>query len=300
MKALCFGSLNIDYTYRVDHFVARGETLLSQGLQVFSGGKGLNQSIALSRAGAAAYHAGSIGTDGLFLLEELHQAGVNTDCVTVSREIRTGHAIIQNSPDGDNCILLYGGANQTITRDQIDEVLTHFAAGDVLVLQNELNLTGYLIEKGWERGLKVAFNAAPFDEKIAGYPLEKLTYLVLNEVEGAALADTSDEDAIPGILRAKYPGVNILLTLGKRGCVYHGADGSVVRGKAITVEAVDTTAAGDTHFGFFLRGILDGRSVEEALKLAAVASGIAVTRPGAADSVPGYDEVVSSEHYRNF
>ena len=93
---------------------------------------------------------------------------------------------------------------------------------------------------------------------------------------------------------------HILLTLGKRGCVYYGADGSVVRGRAITVEAVDTTAAGDTHFGFFLRGILDGRSVEEALKLAAVASGIAVTRPGAADSVPGYDEVVSSEYYRNF
>ena len=143
-------------------------------------------------------------------------------------------------------------------------------------------------------------NAAPFDEKIATYPLEKLSYLVLNEVEGAALAATADEDAIPGILREKYPNVNILLTLGKRGCVYHGADGSEIRGKAITVEAVDTTAAGDTHFGFFLRGILDGGSVEEALKLASVASGIAVTRPGAADSVPTYEEVVSSDYYKNF
>ena len=116
----------------------------------------------------------------------------------------------------------------------------------------------------------------------------------------AALADTADEDAIPGILRARYPGVNILLTLGKRGCVWYGTDGSRVKGKAITVEAVDTTAAGDTHFGFFLRGILDGASVEEALKLASVASGIAVTRPGAADSVPTYEEVINSDYYKNF
>ena len=97
MKVLCFGSLNIDYTYRVPHFVARGETLLSENLQVFSGGKGLNQSIALSRAGVAAHHAGSIGEDGRFLLRELQEAGVNTDCVTVCSHVRTGHAIIQNS-----------------------------------------------------------------------------------------------------------------------------------------------------------------------------------------------------------
>lgn len=299
MKILNFGSMNIDYVYQVDHFIRPGETFASISMTAGCGGKGLNQSIAMAQAGNEVYHACKIGPEGAFLVEKLREKGVDTRYI-LPGEGSCGHAIIQVDPSGQNCILLYGGTNQQMTESFIDSVLDHFGPGDVLVLQNELNLTGYLIEKGWERGLKVAFNAAPFDEKIAGYPLEKLTYLVLNEVEGAALADTSDEDAIPGILRAKYPGVNILLTLGKRGCVYHGADGSVVRGRAITVEAVDTTAAGDTHFGFFLRGILDGRSVEEALKLAAVASGIAVTRPGAADSVPGYDEVVSSEYYRNF
>ena len=299
MKILNFGSMNIDYVYQVDHFIRPGETFASLSMAAGCGGKGLNQSIALAQAGNEVYHACKIGAEGGFLVEKLREKGVDTRYI-LPGEGSCGHAIIQVDPQGQNCILLYGGTNQQMTEEFIDSVMQNFGPGDVLVLQNELNLTGYMIEKARERGMDVAFNAAPFDEKIATYPLEKLSYLVLNEVEGAALAATSDEDAIPGILREKYPGVNILLTLGKRGCVWYGADGSQVRGKAITVEAVDTTAAGDTHFGFFLRGILDGQSVEEALKLASVASGIAVTRPGAADSVPTYEEVVGSDYYKDF
>ena len=298
MKILNFGSMNIDYVYQVDHFIRPGETFASISMAAGCGGKGLNQSIALAQAGNEVYHACKIGAEGGFLVEKLREKGVDTRYI-LPGEGSCGHAVIQVDPQGQNCILLYGGTNQQMTESFIDSVLQDFGPGDVLVLQNELNLTGYMIEKARERGMDVAFNAAPFDAKIATYPLEKLSYLVLNEVEGAALADTADEDAIPGILRRKYPDVNILLTLGKRGCVWYGADGSQVRGKAITVEAVDTTAAGDTHFGFFLRGILDGQTVEEALKLASVASGIAVTRPGAADSVPTYEEVVNSDYYKD-
>ena len=122
MKVLCFGSLNIDYTYKVEHFVQKGETISSQSLQVFSGGKGLNQSIALAKAGAEVYHAGAIGTDGRFLLEQMEEAGVHTEHVAVLTEVRSGNAIIQNDKDGDNCIILYGGANQAITREQADTV----------------------------------------------------------------------------------------------------------------------------------------------------------------------------------
>ena len=99
MKVLCFGSLNIDYTYKVEHFVQKGESL-----QVFSGGKGLNQSIALAKAGAEVYHAGAIGTDGRFLLEQMEEAGVHTEHVAVLTEVRSGNAIIQNDKDGDKCI----------------------------------------------------------------------------------------------------------------------------------------------------------------------------------------------------
>lgn len=122
MKVLSFGSLNIDYTYRVDHFVQKGETVASDSLQVFSGGKGLNQSIALAKAGAEVYHAGAIGEDGKFLLAVMEEAGVDTSCVKILDDVRTGNAIIQNDKEGDNCILLYGGANQAITKAQIDAV----------------------------------------------------------------------------------------------------------------------------------------------------------------------------------
>ena len=125
MKVLSFGSLNIDYTYKVDHFVQKGETLSSESLQVFSGGKGLNQSVALAKAGVETYHAGAIGEDGKFLLEVLKEAGANTDMVAVRTDVRTGNAIIQNDKEGDNCILLYGGANQAITDEQIDETVAH-------------------------------------------------------------------------------------------------------------------------------------------------------------------------------
>ena len=292
MKALCFGSLNIDYTYRVDHFVARGETLLSQDLQVFSGGKGLNQSIALSRAGAAVYHAGSIGTDGLFLLEELQQAGVNTDCVTVSREVRTGHAIIQNSPDGDNCILLYGGANQTITRDQIDEVLNHFAAGDVLVLQNEINELGYLMQQAHDRGLRIALNPSPMNDTVLDLPLDTVDWLLVNEVEAGQILGCGVTNGVAAAraLREKLPHAAIVLTLGGEGAVY--ADGDCVFAqRAVPVRAVDTTAAGDTFTGYFLAAMLEGKTPQQAMALAAKAAAISVTRPGAAPSIPRREEV---------
>lgn len=95
-KVLNFGSINIDYVYKVDHFVQKGETISSSNLSIFSGGKGLNQSIALSRAGADVYHAGVVGIDGTFLIEQLKEAKVNTDYIYISDSIRTGNAIIQN------------------------------------------------------------------------------------------------------------------------------------------------------------------------------------------------------------
>ncbi|MBR4195819.1 MAG: hypothetical protein IKQ95_03810 [Synergistaceae bacterium] len=113
MRVLSFGSLNIDNVYSVPHFIARGETLAARSLNVFSGGKGLNQSVALAKAGLKVFHAGAIGeNDGQFLVDELEAAGVNTEYIKRLKGVKTGHTIIQNNTDGDNCILLYGGANQ--------------------------------------------------------------------------------------------------------------------------------------------------------------------------------------------
>ena len=166
MKVLSFGSLNIDYIYKVNHFVHKGETQSSDTLNIYGGGKGLNQSVALSRAGAEVYHAGIIGVDGMFLKDTLKDAGVNTDFVEKSQNIRTGHAIIQNDIQGDNCIILYGGANQAITKEMADKVLKEFDEGDWLILQNEINEIPYIVEKASEKGMKISLNPSPMNEKI--------------------------------------------------------------------------------------------------------------------------------------
>lgn len=292
MKVLCFGSLNIDYTYKVEHFVQKGETISSQSLQVFSGGKGLNQSIALAKAGADTYHAGAIGMDGRFLLEQMEEAGVHTEMVSVLAEVRSGNAIIQNDRDGDNCIILYGGANQAITRKQVEEVIARFDAGDYIVLQNEINELAYIMKKAHERGMKVILNPSPMDEKISALPLNDVDYFLLNEVEAEQILNTEETagEVLADRLVERFPGAAIVLTLGSKGSIY--ADGSrKIRQQAYRVKAVDTTAAGDTFTGYFIAGIAAGEPAERAMEMAARASAIAVTRAGAAPSIPYRKEV---------
>lgn len=298
MKVLCFGSLNIDYTYQVDHFVKKGETLSSDKLNVFSGGKGLNQSIALARAGARTYHAGAVGEDGVFLLQQLEDAGVNTDCVAVLPDMRSGHAVIQNDREGDNCILLYGGANQAITRDQADRVLERFQAGDFLVLQNEINELDYIMERAAEKGMKIVLNPSPINEKILHLPLECVDYLVLNEVEavqilGEEMSAAENGQKLAEALRKRFTGAAVVLTLGAEGSVYMD-ENETVRQDAYRVQAVDTTAAGDTFTGFFIGALIRGRNHKEAMAEAAKAAAIAVTRPGASPSIPKLKEVEES------
>ena len=194
MKVLCFGSLNIDYTYKVAHFVGKGETISSDGLKVFAGGKGLNQAIALSRASAATYHAGAVGEDGRFLLTLLQEAGVHTEHVKILDTVRSGNAIIQNDSQGDNCIILYGGANQAITRAQVDEVLSHFEKGDFIVLQNEINELAYIMEKAHERGLVIVLNPSPMNEKILGLPLSCVDCVLPDFKSAVSVYPDSDYD----------------------------------------------------------------------------------------------------------
>lgn len=294
MRVLNFGSLNIDYVYQVDHFVQPGETMSSLSLQVNCGGKGLNQSVALARAGVEVWHAGCIGPEGEFLRDKLTSAGVDT---TFVRQVEgsTGHAIIQVDRSGQNSILLYDGANSRITESFVDQVLEHFAPGDVVLLQNETSCVGYIMDRAAALGMRIALNAAPANEKLNGLPLEKLSWLLVNEVEGAFLAGTEDPEEIARVLTARYPKTMLVLTLGVQGSL--AALGQErVRMPARTVKAVDTTAAGDTFTGYFLRGVLDGRGLEESLGLAAAASALAVTRVGAADAVPAYDEAVAFYH----
>ena len=294
-KLLCFGSLNIDYTYTVPHFVTPGETLPAEGMQIFSGGKGLNQSVALARAGLDVSLAGAIGEDGRFLLEQLHAAGVDTRHVSVLSQVRTGHAIIQNDPSGDNCILVYGGANHCTTREQADRALADFSAGDMLVVQNEINDLDYILRAADAAGLAIAMTPAPMTDAVRRLPLDCVDYLFLNEIEGGQLLNGEiDPEAEPiraaRELRRRYGPGAVILTLGEQGAVY--ADGrEECRQAAIPAQAVDTTGAGDTFMGYFLAGCFEEMSVREAMVYASQAAAIAITRHGASPAIPTRDEV---------
>lgn len=291
MKILNFGSLNIDYVYSVEHFVQKGETLSSDMLNVYSGGKGLNQSIALSRAGLPVYHAGMIGEDGTFLENMLKDAGVNTQFLYKSSEVRTGNAIIQNDKNGDNCILLYGGANQAITKDMIDQVLANFEAGDWLVLQNEICEIPYIVEQAHHKGMKIMLNPSPMNDRIYELCLDYIDVFILNEVEAQGLVGTTDDvQKLQSKLKEKFPNAEIVLTLGEKGSMYLGEES--VQQEIYSVKTVDTTAAGDTFTGYYLAGRLQEMSVKETLNMAAAASAIAVSKRGAAPSIPTKDEVI--------
>lgn len=293
MKVLNFGSLNLDYVYAVSHMVAPGETLSSASLNTFCGGKGLNQSIALSKAGVSVYHAGLIGDDGGLLVYELRKAGVNADLVKHVQG-KTGHAIIQVDESGQNCILLFGGANRMMTKAYIDEVFTHFEKGDVILLQNEINMLDYIIDCAYEKGMMIILNPSPYDEKLDACDFSKVSLFLLNEVEGEQVSGEKEPEKILSKLGELYPEAKIMLTLGGNGSVYKYKD-EVYHQDIFKVKAVDTTAAGDTFTGYFISSIIDGLPVPEGLALASKASAIAVTREGAAPSIPTKDEVAKIE-----
>ena len=295
MKILSFGSLNIDYVYSVPHFVKKGETLSAKELNVYTGGKGLNQSIALARAGVETYQAGAIGTDGMFLLEQLKEAGVKTDLVKILDDVRTGNAIIQNDDEGDNCIVLFGGANQAITKEQVDEVFKDFTNEDYLLIQNEINELSYIVEKAKEEGMKIILNPSPMNEKIMKLPLDQIDYFILNEIEAMQILNMDKTEEIGGkyiasLLHERFKDATIVLTLGSEGSVCI-SDDEYVEQSIYKVKAIDTTAAGDTYTGYFIAGILNGKTIKESMDIASKASAIAVTRQGAAPSIPVLEEV---------
>ena len=295
MKIFSFGSLNIDYVYSVPHFVKKGETLSAKELNVYTGGKGLNQSIALARAGVETYQAGAIGTDGMFLLEQLKEAGVKTDLVKILDDVRTGNAIIQNDDEGDNCIVLFGGANQAITKEQVDEVFKDFTNEDYLLIQNEINELSYIVEKAKEEGMKIILNPSPMNEKIMKLPLDQIDYFILNEIEAMQILEMDKPEEIDGkyiasLLHERFKDATIVLTLGSEGSVCI-SDDEYVEQSIYKVKAIDTTAAGDTYTGYFIAGILNGKTIKESMDIASKASAIAVTRQGAAPSIPVLEEV---------
>ncbi|MDD3361420.1 MAG: ribokinase [Hespellia sp.] len=286
MRILNFGSLNVDKIYSVDHLVKSGETIKAFRYKECCGGKGLNQSIALARAGAMVCHAGSVGNDGGELLTMLEDAEVSTSYIKISDK-PSGHAIIQVDSMGQNNIIIYGGANNDITTEYMDEVFSLFCRDDILLLQNEISNVDYAILKAKESGMKVVLNPSPINEELVNYHLECVDCFILNEIEGKILAGIESEhpEEIIKNLKENFPKAAFVLTLGINGSYYFDQNQTVFQ-KIYQTDTVDTTGAGDTFCGYFLSCMAAGNEIREALEISSMASAIAVSQAGAAPSIP--------------
>ena len=290
MRIVNFGSINIDYVYDVNHIVRAGETTESTNFARFAGGKGLNQSVAIAKAGSSVFHAGLIGNDGIFLRHFLEEQKVDTTFIKIFKNEASGHAIIQVDETGQNSIVLYGGVNRKFDGKYIDEVLYKFIEGDILILQNEINCIPYILEKAKRKGLKIFFNPAPMNREVLNYPLECVDYFIVNEIEGSELTGESEPEQIISSIVNRYPKASVILTLGEKGSIYADSQ-RIIKMAAEKVDVVDTTAAGDTFIGYFISEFAKQNDVESCLKLASKAAAICVTRRGAADSIPERNEL---------
>ena len=283
MKILVFGSYNIDKVYSLPHLPDKGEMLACDALETHVGGKGLNQALALKKAGAEVIAAGMVGPDGGFLTDYLAANGVDVSAVGTC-ETPTGHAIIGIDPQGCNQMLVFGGANRAITEGYCDEVLAKHGDADLLLTQYETSCVEYMLKKAHERGVKTAVNPSPYADAVKDLPFDCVDYLILNEDEGRRMTGETEETAVLSAL-SRMTGAAVILTLGERGALY--SDGvRTVKAPAFPVNAVDTTGAGDTFTGYCLHALLSGKSPREALTVGAAAAAIAVTKKGAAETVP--------------
>jgi ribokinase len=292
MKVLNIGSLNLDHVYNVDHIVQPGETEATYELNIHLGGKGMNQSVALAKAGVTVYHGGMIGDDGQPFLDACKEFGVQADYIR-QIDTKSGHAIIQIDKKAQNSILLYPGANCMISENEIVAVLEKQSPGTWLLLQNEINSIPFLIREAKKRGMKIAINPAPCTDAVKDYPLELVDLLFVNEIEASQLSGCQGSfEAIADALAKQYPQAQIVMTLGSAGAIYRCGAYSYFE-PACPVKVVDTTSAGDTFCGYFLSSLLKGMTPEKAMFYAAKASSVTVSRAGAAQSIPSAEEIFS-------
>ena len=280
MAVYNLGSINLDHVYRVPHLPQPGETLSAVDYTVGLGGKGANQSVAVAKAGAVIRHIGCVGREGTWALGRLRDYGVDVSRVTIGKQ-PTGHAIINVDPGGENAIVIFPGANHGIDAVAMDEALADGVTGDTLMIQNETSLQVEAARIAQQKRMFVVYSAAPFDAEAVRAILPHVSLLVVNEGEAAQL-----QVALNG-----RPEVDMVITRGSKGAEWISVGAEPVFQPAFRVTPVDTTGAGDTFIGTLVAGIDLGLSRVEAMRRAAAAAALQVTRPGAAQAIPTAQEV---------
>ena len=290
MKFAVFGSMNIDKVYSLSHLPETGETLTCTEYSLHVGGKGLNQSVSLKKAGAAVFMAGCTGKDGQFLLDFLNRNSVDTHLCRLTDGF-SGHAVIEVDPDGQNQMILFAGANREIDESYCDGVLSELCEGDLVLMQYETSCVEYMAKAAHEKGVKTAFNPSPFVDELKSFDYGVIDYLVLNEFEGQSITGLADSgEAARALAKRVAPGGAVILTLGADGAVF-ASDNKFLKVPAFKVNAVDTTGAGDTFTGYSLFALMNGEAPEAALTKAAAASALAVMKTGAAETIPEKTDV---------
>ena len=279
------GSINADYFYRLPRLPGPGETLAATGMSSGLGGKGANQSVAIARAGAEIRHIGAVGGDGRWLIDRLAEAGVDTRSLHLS-DRPTAHAIVMIDGEGENQIVIFPGANYDQCPDTVAKALSEGRRGDWLLLQNETSQQSEAAEMAAGKDMSVVYSAAPFDAEAVARLLPHLSLLIMNEVEAGQLAEALGTQIL------HLPVANVLVTKGARGADWYDTRlMQTLSIPAFPVTPVDTTGAGDTFTGYAVAGLSTGMSPQTALRRAAAAAAISVTRTGTADAIPTIAEV---------
>ncbi|SDX81472.1 ribokinase [Lysobacter enzymogenes] len=288
---LVAGSANLDFVVRAAHAPAPGETVLGRELATYPGGKGANQALACARAGGAPTRMLlALGADAHAepIERSLRDGGVEL-VVRRCNERATGTAFVCVADDGENAIVVAPGANAALRGDDLPAL--DGVGWLLLQLESPLDAVAAWARQARAAGVAVALNAAPA-QALPMALLDDIDLLIVNEGELSALTGIADLDAALAAVRVPH----VVVTLGARGCLAR-VDGVRFRQNAFAIEAVDTTAAGDTFCGALIAALARGDDdFPTALRRACAASALACTRPGAQTSVPSHAEVEALLH----
>lgn len=294
-RILVIGSSNTDMTVRSATLPKPGETVLGGDFRMGPGGKGANQAVAARLLGGDVSFVCKLGRDmfGEGASKHYESCGLDTSKILWSDK-PSGVALITVDSKAENSIVVASGANADVTVSDIDSVAEIIKSSGILLLQLEIPMDAVVraAEIAFEAGVQVVLNPAPATSLPAEL-LKCVSILIPNETEASAISGidiNNFETAAAAAERLKGMGVReVIITMGSRGSVV--CDGDCTFVPAVKVNAVDTTAAGDTFCGGVCVALSEGKALSEAVKFATAASSIAVQRPGAQDSVPSRCEV---------
>ncbi|MDD3195102.1 MAG: ribokinase [Paludibacter sp.] len=296
-KIVVVGSCNTDMVVKSDRLPVPGETVLGGAFMMNPGGKGANQAVAIARMGGNVTFISKTGNDlfGRQSVEMYGEENIVTDYILSDQNLPSGVALIMVDRNGENCIVVASGANGSLSPKDIEKARKVIESADILLMQLEvpMDTVEYAAKLAYEKGIKVVLNPAPA-AFLSNELLNCLYTIIPNKTEAEMLSgikvfDLETAKQAADIIAAK--GVDkVVITLGSKGAlIKDGQNYSFVA--ADMVEAVDTTAAGDTFCGAFCVGISEGLTIEDAVKMATKAAGITVTREGAQAAIPYRKEI---------